>query len=162
VKTQVYRLNVKPKTDDERGIPKQPVPSLFIAGSGPEGDFNRWRHEKDSDNPEAAVLLFPLEMIEQLNAEGWPVKPGDLGENLTTIGIEYGAFAAGRKYAVGDELQIEISKACDPCKYLYGLPYIGLERGPAFVRTLSGRRGWYARVVRPGRVAVGDTIRILG
>ena len=38
---------------------------------------------------------------------------------------------------------------------LYGLPYVGQERGAAFVRTMLGRRGWFARVIRGGVLRVG-------
>ena len=55
-------------------------------------------------------------------------------------------------------VELEISKRCDPCVVLYGLPYVGQERGPGFVRTLRGRRGWFARVTRGGMVRVGMEI----
>jgi MOSC domain-containing protein YiiM len=55
-------------------------------------------------------------------------------------------------------VELEISKRCDPCVVLYGLPYVGQERGPGFMRTLRGRRGWFARVVRGGVVRVGMEI----
>jgi MOSC domain-containing protein YiiM len=40
-----------------------------------------------------AILLIPLETIEELQGEGWPIKPGDIGENFTTEGIPYSSFA---------------------------------------------------------------------
>ncbi|MBI3940808.1 MAG: MOSC domain-containing protein [Acidobacteria bacterium] len=156
---RVHQINLKAKKERERGIPKLPVPSVFFSREGAEGDFNRWRHEGDGGNPNKALLLLPLETIRQLNQEGWPVQPGDLGENLTTEGLAYAQFEVGRRYGVGERLQIEISRACDPCRNLCVLPYVGSERGPSFIRTLTGRRGWYARVLESGQVAVGDIIR---
>jgi MOSC domain-containing protein YiiM len=50
------------------------------------------------------------------------------------------------------EVVLEVSKPCDPCTVLYTLPYVGPERGPAFLRTLQGRRGWFARVLQGGPV----------
>ena len=43
---------------------------------------------------------------------------------------------------------------------LYSLPYVGPERGPAFLRTLHGRRGWFARVVQGGAVYPGTPVEV--
>jgi MOSC domain-containing protein YiiM len=142
-----------------RGIPKRPVPELTLTPRGVEGDFNRWRTEKAAGDPDQAVLLLEVEILEALAAEGWPVRPGDLGENVGIAGLERGTLAPGTRVTIG-EVALEVSKACDPCIVLYGLPYVGAERGPAFVRTLKGRRGWFSRVVGSGAVRVGDAAAI--
>lgn len=49
-----------------------------------DGDFNLYRHEQKNDSPRQALLIMPLEMIQHLNEEGWEIKPGDIGENITT------------------------------------------------------------------------------
>ncbi|HET7424682.1 MAG TPA: MOSC domain-containing protein, partial [Gemmatimonadales bacterium] len=64
------------------------------------------------------------------------------------------ALTPGVRVRAG-EVELEISKRCDPCVVLYGLPYVGQERGAAFVRTMLGRRGWFARVIRGGVLRVG-------
>lgn len=127
---------------------------LVITDRGVDGDFNRWRTEKAAGDPDQAVLLLGEEVLAELRAEGWPVGPGDLGENLLLAGLPAGALAPGARVR-GGEVELEISKRCDPCVVLYGLPYVGQERGPAFVRTLRGRRGWFARVLRGGVLRVG-------
>lgn len=53
-----------------------------------------------------------------------------------------------------------ITRPCDPCSNLYLLPYVGERRGPEFMKTMLQRRGWYARVLTPGRVRRGDPIVI--
>jgi MOSC domain-containing protein YiiM len=50
------------------------------------------------------------------------------------------------------EVLLELSKPCEPCTVLYTLPYVGTERGPKFLRTVNGRRGWFARVLQGGTV----------
>jgi len=55
---------------------------------------------------------------------------------------------------------LEVSKACDPCKTLFTLPYVGKKRGPEFLRTMVGRRGWYARVVQGGIVRAGTAVEV--
>lgn len=154
----VYRLHRKPETGEERGLPKHAVAEAVLTRAGLEGDFNRYRHEEKHDDPDMAVLLESLETLEGLRREGWPIAPGDLGENITTSGLAEHEFVPGRVFEVG-EAQLTIAKACTPCENLYLLPYVGESRGPEFLRTMLDRRGWFARVERPGRVRVGDPIR---
>ena len=156
----VYRIHRKPERAEERGLPKTAVAEVVVTLAGLEGDFNRYRHEEKHDDPDMAVLLEPLETLAELRREGWPIAPGDIGENFTTQGIAYHELFPGRAVEVG-RARIVISKACTPCENLYLLPYVGRDRGPEFLRTMLDRRGWYARVDRPGRVRVGDPIRVL-
>ncbi len=155
----IYQLNLKPATSGERGLPKYPVAEARITLRGVEGDYNQYRAEKKHNRPEAAIMIMPLEMIHLLNAEGWPIEPGHLGENITTQGIPYDSFAPGKQYRVREAI-IEISEACTPCQNLKVLPYVG-ERVRELMRTLAkpiNRRGWYAKVLQEGMVQKGDTI----
>jgi MOSC domain-containing protein YiiM len=154
VSGRIVRLQRKPREGRSRGIPKRPVDELTITAEGVEGDFNRWRTEEAAGDPDQAVLLLSEEVLAELKAEGWPVGPGDLGENLLLTGLPADALTPGARVRAG-EVELEISKRCDPCVVLYGLPYVGQERGPAFVRTMRGRRGWFARVIRGGVLRVG-------
>lgn len=153
----VHQINIKPRTRGERGLPKMPVESVRVTKLGLEGDFNLYRHEKLRGDPDSAVLLLPLETILQLNAEGWPVKTGDLGENFTTAGVPYSGFSPGKVFRLGSAV-VEISRACNPCENLYLLPYVGDSKGPGFLKVMLGRRGWYARVRTEGVVRRGDPI----
>src|SRR5579875_4096017 len=81
---EVYQINIKGRVAGARGLPKHPVESNTILKTGLEGDFNVYRHEELADDPDSAVLLMPLETIAELNKEGWPIKAGDIGENITT------------------------------------------------------------------------------
>ncbi len=149
----VYQINAKPQTPNARGIPKIPVESVNVRFGGLEGDYNLYRMSQQLLNRgdlDKAVMFLPLETIRQLNQEGWPIKPGDLGENMTVEGIPYEAFAVGQRYSVGNA-EIEISK---PCKVLSVLPYVGQEKLKEFVQTLVNRRGWYARVLKEGSINV--------
>jgi MOSC domain-containing protein YiiM len=154
----VVQLNRKSEVPGERGLPKVSVAMARVTSGGVEGDFNRYRREEKRDDPGMALLLLPLEVIEELNREGWPVRAGDLGENVTTRGIPNDEFRPSRRVRVGPVL-VEVSKPCDPCDNLFLLPYVGKARGPAFLRTTLGRRGWYCRVVEEGTLHPGDRIR---
>lgn len=153
----IKQISVKPQTKGEQGLPKKPVDSAQVTRAGVDGDFNVYRHEERGDDPDQALLIMSLEMIRELNSEGWPIRPGDLGENFTTEGIPYRDFKVGDVFTAGG-VRFQVSKACDPCTNLYLLPYVGKSKGPAFIKTMMGRRGWYARVLDEGRVKKGDRI----
>ena len=156
----VEALHAKPRTPGEHGLPKPSVPHVSVRHGGVEGDYNVYRQEEKHGDLGMAVLLIPAETLEGFRRDGWPVRPGDLGENITTRGIAYDAFAPPGTFEVGRAV-LEISKACTPCDNLHLLPYVGASRGAEFVRAAVGRRGWYARVVRDGEIRVGDPIRRL-
>ena len=157
---RVVQVNVKGALPDAIGLPKHSVAAARVDPPGVEGDFNHYRHDRLHDEPESAVLLMPRETLEAIDRDGWPVRPGDLGENLTTEGIAYEAMGPGRRLRVG-EVVLEVTRACDPCTSLYELPYVGPQKGPEFLKSMHGRRGWYAKVLRPGTVHTGDPIELL-
>jgi MOSC domain-containing protein YiiM len=157
---RVFQINRKPQTPGERGLPKVPVGEARVTAGGIEGDYNVYRHDVSKDDPAMAVLIMPLETLEELNREGWPVRPGDIGENITSTGLSYDAFVPQQRYRIGGAL-VEITKPCTPCDNLFLLPYIGSERGPEFLRTMLDRRGWYAKVLAEGWVRTGDPIETI-
>ena len=158
---RIVLLHLKPREGRARGLPKRAVPHLTITAEGVQGDFNRWRTEKANGDPEQAVLLLSEEILADLRAEGWPVQPGDLGENLTLADLPPGALQPSVRLHVG-AVVLEVSKPCDPCTVLFSLPYVGVDRGPAFIRTLKGRRGWFARVLQGGTILPEMPVEVTG
>lgn len=160
MKGTVFQLNVKPQVPGEVGLPKHPVDSVRLTAKGFDGDYNRYRQEKKNGTPDMAVLLMPLETLREIEKDGWPVKPGDIGENITTLGLAYSDFPVGSRFQIG-QAQIQISEPCTPCKTLGHLPYVGAEKAPVFIKAMLGRRGWYARVIKEGVIRKGDAIEPL-
>ena len=158
----VYELHLKakPTKEGERGLPKHAVSSFDVTREGVVGDYNRYRTEGLKGDPDQALLIMPLEMIDLLNWEHWPIRPGDLGENITTEGIPYHSFKVGTIYIAGN-ISFEITKLATPCKNLAQLSYVGQERKAEFIKTLLNRRGWYARVLCPGNLRKNDLICLL-
>lgn len=154
----VIQVNIKAHENGARGIPKQPVDRAQVRRTGLMGDFNRYRQEKLEGDPDSAVLLLPVEVVEELQAEGWDIKPGHLGENVTMRGIFHDELRPGNRLVLGERVELEISRECKPCQNLRVLPAIGSERLRDFMVTLQGRRGWYARVIREGQIRPGDPI----
>jgi MOSC domain-containing protein YiiM len=156
----VIRLSTKAKTPGEHGLPKHEVEQVAFTTDGLAGDYNHYRFTKTANDPNQAVLVLSEAVLTQLREEGWPVQPGDLGENVTLGGIPEERLRPGVQLALG-QVVIELTAACDPCTELYVLPYVGKERGPDFVRTMNGRRGWYAKVLTTGIVERGSPATLL-
>jgi len=157
---RVLRLGRKPAVAGERGLPKPEVFEAQVSSAGMAGDYNLYRQTKKNGDPDMALLLMPVETIEEIRRDGWPVQPGDLGENVTLEGVAYSELRPGRRLRVGRVI-VEVSKPCEPCDNLYALPYVGAARGPQFLKGMLNRRGWYARVREPGIVRKGDVVELL-
>ena len=156
----IFQINIKPDTPGEVGLPKMPIESTIVTEWGLEGDYNRFREKEKENDRDMAVMIISTDILDALNNEGWPVKPGDLGENITLANIDYASMAPGQKYKIGS-IELEISIICNPCSNLYKLSYVGEEKGPQFIKTLMNRRGWYARVLKTGQISAGDTVSLL-
>jgi MOSC domain-containing protein YiiM len=156
---QLLQLNVKPRVPGEYGLPKQAVARLDISADGAAGDYNNYRMRTLKGDPDQAILILTDDVIQQLRREGWPVQPGDFGENITLGGAAEADLGPGARLQVGDVL-LEISKPCDPCTELGILPYVGKERTAEFIRATKGRRGWYARVLHPGPVTLASPVQL--
>jgi MOSC domain-containing protein YiiM len=157
---KVIQVNIKSKTANEVGLPKKKVLTAYFSKKNVGEDHNNYRmtlsRERIDNRP---VLIYPIELINQLNSEGWAVKPGDLGENITTKDIIYDKLIPGSKYQLGEKVVIEITEVCKPCSNLSVLSYVGEEKVNEFIKTLVGRRGMFAKVLQEGEVHMGDEIK---
>lgn len=159
----VYSINIKPY-DGKRGIPKIPIDSARITTTGIFGDYNRFRDERNRNQPSTpnndfALLLLPYEVVLDLRKEGWSsLEAGHLGENITTRGISYETFSSGQRYQLGERVLMELTQEAHPCSNLKVLPYVGEERKAEFIKTLVGRRGYYAKVLGEGFLRKGENI----
>ena len=148
------------------GVPKRPIAECAFGVDGLTGD--RWDHPNIHGGRKQAALLITAEGIEELAAQGFPIYPGALGENLTTRGLDRRAIRIGQQYRAGGVV-LEITKLRHPCGTLdvYGK---GIQRAMFDARTLAGDAtsplwglsGFYASVVTPGIVQIGETIELIG
>ena len=100
MKPFVFQISVKPDTVGEIGLPKRPATQVQIDIAGLTSDYNCYRQKKNA--PDLAALIISTDVLGELNKEGWPVKPGDLGENLTIANIDYGPISPDQKYSIGE------------------------------------------------------------
>jgi MOSC domain-containing protein YiiM len=89
-------------------------------------------------------------------AEGLETAPGLFGENLTVEGLDLSAALVGERWQVGSAL-LEVAQPRQPC-FKLGIrlsdPYF-----PKRFKAVS-RMGAYLRIIEPGDVGAGDTIRV--
>lgn len=98
----------------------------LLKGLGVEGDIHmgktvkhRSRVAHDPSQPNLRqVHLIHSELLEELKEKGFIVKPGELGENITTAGIDLLGLSKGTILEIGETVKIEITGLRNPCKQL--------------------------------------------
>jgi MOSC domain-containing protein YiiM len=155
----------------EHAVTKAAAPSIrLVAGLGVEGDAHmgstvqhRSRVARDPSRPNLRqVHLIHSELHEELRGRGFSVRPGDMGENVTTRGVDLLALPAGTRLRLGDEAVVELTGLRNPCAQLDGVQ-AGLMAA-VLDRDAHGRlvrkAGVMAVVVTGGEVHRGDRITI--
>jgi MOSC domain-containing protein YiiM len=140
------------------GVPKLPVARAWVSRFGVEGD--RQRHDTVHGGPHRAVALFAIEAIERVQADGHPIEPGSVGENLTTTGVELALLPVGTRLAIGDRLILELAGPDNPCDEIKASFRDG-KSGRISILTHPTDSRMYARVLEEGEVRPNDPIRVL-
>lgn len=142
----------------------------LLEGLGVEGDVHsgktvkhRSRVAADPTQPNLRqVHLIQSELFDELRGHGFEVEAGELGENVTTLGIDLLGLPTGTLLGLGREARIEVTGLRNPCGQINGLR----EGLLAEIRTrdeageIVRRAGIMAIVLRGGPVAVGDSIAV--
>lgn len=140
------------------------------AGLGVEGDCHlgekvqhRSRVARDPGQPNLRqVHLLHAELLEELCAAGFELLPGEMGENVTTRGVELLALATGTRLRLGDRAVVEITGLRNPCVQLDGLrPGLMAATLDRDGRGRLVRKAGVMGVVRSGgEVRPGDPVRL--
>jgi hypothetical protein len=157
--------------DARHRFSKRPVEAVTLrTGLGVLGDAHfgatvqhRSRKRWTSDAPNLRqVHLVAVELLEELTGRGFDVRPGVIGENVTTRGVDLLELSAGTRLDLGADAAIEITGLRNPCvqldRYQDGLMRAVLDRDPA--GELVRRAGVMAVVLRDGIVGPGDEIAV--
>jgi MOSC domain-containing protein YiiM len=149
--------------------PEQPSIRL-LAGLGVEDDAHmgvtvqhRSRVARDPNQPNLRqVHLIPAELHDELCGRGFTVRPGEMGENITTRGIDLLRLPVGTRLHLGPTAIIEITGLRNPCAQLDRLQS-GLKEavlGRDAQGHLIRKAGVMGIVLHGGEVRPADPVRI--
>lgn len=101
----------------------------LLTGLGVEGDAHlgvtvkhRSRVARDPSQPNLRqVHLIHAELHDELQAAGFEVAPGMMGENVTTRGVDLLGLPTGAKLRLGESALVEITGLRNPCGQLNGV-----------------------------------------
>lgn len=142
----------------------------LVEGLGVEGDAHAGvtvRHRsRVARNPAAPNLrqvhLIHSELFAELAAKGFTLSPGDMGENVTTAGIDLLSLPVGTILRLGDDAEIAVTGLRNPClqldRFAPGLMAATLEQTEA---GLVRKAGIMSTVRRGGTVRPGDAIAVI-
>lgn len=142
----------------------------ILAGLGVEGDAHAGttvRHRScvraDPSQPNLRqVHLIHAELFAEVAAKGFTLAPGDLGENITTTGIDLLALPRHAVLAIGEGVRLEVTGLRNPCAQIEafqaGLLAAVIEKAPD--GTLVRKSGIMSVVLEGGMVRAGDPIRV--
>jgi MOSC domain-containing protein YiiM len=150
---------------------KRPCASIrLLAGLGVEGDAHcgvtvkhRSRVKADPTQPNLRqVHLIHAELFDELREAGFCVSPGEIGENITTRGIDLLSLPAGTRLHVGESAIVELTGLRNPCvqldQFQPGLmkALLGKSEDGSLVR----KSGVMGIVIAGGEVKPGDAIAV--
>ena len=141
----------------------------LIEGRGVEGDahcgatvqhLSRMRRQPDLPNLRQ-VHLIHHELLDDLAGVGYEVRPGQLGENITTRGIDLLGLPVGARLRLGDAV-VAVTGLRNPCQQIDDfqpglLKHVLRTEGDGTVTRLVGVM---ATVERGGEVRGGDRVEI--
>ena len=150
---------------------KSPVAEIeLLAGLGVEGDAHQGvtvRHRSrvavDPSQPNLRqVHLIHAELFAELAEKGFAIRPGDLGENVTTQGVDLLGLPRDTLLAIGDTAVLAVTGLRNPCvqieRFRPGLLAAVLGKGPR--GELIRKAGIMAVVRVGGSVRPGDPILV--
>ena len=140
----------------------------LLKGLGVDGDAHmgetvkhRSRAAKDPTQPNLRqVHLLHEELFDELRGKNFIVRPGEMGENVTTRGIDLLGLPAGTRLRLGETAHVEVTGLRNPCvqidRFQQGLMAATLDRDAG--GNLVRKAGVMGIVLAGGDVRPGDAI----
>src|SRR5213082_867115 len=100
------------------------LPGLGVDGDAHQGVTvkHRSRVARDPSQPNLRqVHLIHAELHDELHAAGFAVAPGQMGENVTTRGLDLLGLPTGTRLRLGQEAVVELTGLRNPCGQLNGV-----------------------------------------
>ena len=143
----------------------------LLAGLGVEGDAHcgatvkhRSRVAADPAQPNLRqVHLIHAELFAEVASKGFRVMPGQLGENIATLGLDLLALPTAARLFIGAEAIVELTGLRNPCaqidRFQKGLLAAVLDRDAQ--GGLVRKAGVMGIVIAGGPIKAGDAIRVV-
>jgi len=142
----------------------------LLAGLGVEGDVHagttvkhRSRMAQDPTRPNLRqVHLIHEELFAEVGEEGFAVAPGELGENITTRGVDLLALPVGTLLHIGDDVVLTVTGLRNPCLQIDNFQDGLLKRvvGRDDAGNIVRKAGIMSIVNEGGEVCPGDTVKV--
>jgi MOSC domain-containing protein YiiM len=143
----------------------------LLEGLGVAGDAHcgttvkhRSRVRRNPSQPNLRqVHLLQAELFDEVAVSGHPLRPGDMGENVTTTGVDLLALPRDTVLRLGDTAEVRLTGLRNPCwqidSFQQGLlkHMLGVGEHGEIVR----RAGVMAVVRRSGPVRAGDHVSVV-
>ena len=141
------------------------LPGLGVEGDAHQGTTvkHRSRVARDPSQPNLRqVHLIHSELHDELRGRGFEVSPGQMGENVTTRGVDLLGLPTGTRLHLGGEAVVEVTGLRNPCRQLDnfqpGLMAATLDRDAN--GNLVRKAGIMGIVLAGGEVKEGDRIQV--
>ncbi len=141
----------------------------LLAGLGVDGDAHagttvkhRSRVKPDPPPNLRQVHLIHAELLDELREDGFNVTPGQMGENVTTRGVNLLNLPVGAKLRLCDDAVVEVTGLRNPCVQLdrFQTGLMSAVREVDESGRLIGKVGVMAIVLIGGEVQPGDSIHV--
>jgi MOSC domain-containing protein YiiM len=144
MQAKVVSINIS----ERKGVRKKPVNEVELRENfGISGDAHassEWHRQ---------VSLLAMESIMKMKNAGLDVGPGDFAENITTEGIDLLHLPLGTRLLIGNDVEVEVSQIGKECHSRCAIYY---QAGDC----VMPKEGIFVKVIRGGRIKIGDRIKI--
>lgn len=131
---------------ERRGTKKTNVNTVnLIVDHGVEGDAH-------AGNWHRQVSLLSFNKIEEFRAKGANVNDGDFGENLVVEGIDFKILPIGTRFKC-NEVILELTQIGKECHH-------GCAIFKEMGECIMPREGVFAKVIKGGKISVGDVLEV--
>ena len=142
----------------------------LVAGLGVEGDAHsgatvkhRSRVRRDARQPNLRqVHLIHAELHDELREAGFRVSSGEMGENITTRGVDLLGLPMGARLDLGGAAVVEVTGLRNPCGQLNGIQpgLMAATLGRDVDGNLVRKAGIMGVVIEGGEVRPGDPVGV--
>lgn len=131
----------------KKGIKKENImEAVLIENYGIKNDAH-------AGNWHRQISLLDISSINLIENKFSKIKPGDFAENITTEGIELFKLKIGTLISIGENCLIQLTQIGKECKNRCRIFYTVGD-------CIMSKQGVFARVLKGGKIKVGDEIKV--